>query len=127
MNGKELLKEYQETGLTPAQINEIMTDWCVVRTVLNEYKSLGSLDYLKNLVENDKEGRCELLRKKKAKMKHIIVSADGQNLREVLNEFDRKVKQYNELGFQPLREITFAFADNGWCCAAQAMVKEEEE
>lgn len=58
MNEKELLKEYQETGLTPAQIDDVIAEWCVLKTVNNDYRRLGSIDYLKKLTEADKEGRC---------------------------------------------------------------------
>lgn len=58
MNEKELLKEYQETGLTPAQIDDVIAEWCVLKTVNNDYRRLGSIDYLKKRTEADKEGRC---------------------------------------------------------------------
>ena len=54
------LKAYEDTGLDPKDIlnaRDLVKIACALRE-LNQYKELGDLDRLKELVEADKAGRC---------------------------------------------------------------------
>ena len=48
------LKDYEDTGLTPAEIHSMYGEWNAMMSVLN---SIGSYDRLRELAEADKEGR----------------------------------------------------------------------
>ncbi len=52
------LKQYEDTGLTPAEVHSISGEWCAMMSVLN---SMGSYDRLRELAEADKEGRVVVL------------------------------------------------------------------
>ena len=52
------LVEYEDTGLTPAEVHSISGEWCAMMSVLN---SIGSYDRLRKLSEADKDGRCVVL------------------------------------------------------------------
>nr|DAG36706.1 MAG TPA: Small RNA degrading nuclease 1 Recognition Motif, RNA BINDING [Bacteriophage sp.] len=52
------LKAYEETGLTPAEVQSMSGEWCAMMSVLN---SLGSHDRLRELAEADKDGRVVVL------------------------------------------------------------------
>lgn len=49
------LAAYEDTGLTPAEVQSMSGEWCAMMSVLN---STGSYDRLRELAEADKEGRC---------------------------------------------------------------------
>ncbi len=48
------LKAYEETGLTPAEVQSMSGEWCAMMSVWN---SMGSYDRLRELAEADKDGR----------------------------------------------------------------------
>ena len=52
------LKDYEDTGLTPAEVLSISGEWCAMMSVLN---SIGGYDRLRELAEADKEGRVVVL------------------------------------------------------------------
>lgn len=60
---KAKLKAYEDTGLDPQDVinaRDLVKIACALRE-LNQYKELGDLDRLKELVEADKAGRCVVL------------------------------------------------------------------
>ena len=52
------LKAYEETGLTPAEVQSMSGEWCAMMSVWN---SIGSYDRLRELAEADKDGRVVVL------------------------------------------------------------------
>lgn len=52
------LKDYEDTGLTPAEVLSISGEWCAMMSVLN---SIGSYDRLHALAKADKDGRVVVL------------------------------------------------------------------
>lgn len=52
------LKAYEETGLTPAEVQSMSGEWCAMMSVWN---SMGSYDRLRELAEADKDGRVVVL------------------------------------------------------------------
>lgn len=54
----ERLKQYEDTGLTPAEVHSISGEWCAMMSVLN---SMGSYDRLRELAVADQEGRVTIL------------------------------------------------------------------
>ena len=54
----ERLKQYEDTGLTPAEVHSISGEWCAMMSVLN---SMGSYDRLRELAVADQEGRVLIL------------------------------------------------------------------
>nr|DAR10648.1 MAG TPA: hypothetical protein [Caudoviricetes sp.] len=55
---QDRLAAYEDTGLTPAEIYSMCSEWCAMMSVLN---SMGSYDRLHELAEADKEGRVVVL------------------------------------------------------------------
>ena len=53
-----LLREYLDTGLTPAEVRSMSGEWCAMMSVLN---NIGSYDRLRELAEADKDGRVVVL------------------------------------------------------------------
>ena len=54
----ERLKAYEDTGLTPAEVLSMHSEWNAMMSVLN---SIGSYDRLRELAEADKDGRVVVL------------------------------------------------------------------
>ena len=57
------LAEYEDTGLEPEEVTtgkELAEIACGLE-LLKKYQELGNFDYLRNLAEADKEGRCVML------------------------------------------------------------------
>lgn len=54
----ERLKDYEDTGLTPAEVRSMHGEWQAMMSVLN---SIGSYDRLRELAEADKDGRVAVL------------------------------------------------------------------
>ena len=52
------LKAYEDTGLTPAEVHSMYSEWNAMMSVLN---SIGSYDRLRELAEADKDGRLVVL------------------------------------------------------------------
>lgn len=52
------LADYEDTGLTPAEVLSMSAEWCAMMSVFN---SIGSYDRLRELAEADKEGRVVVL------------------------------------------------------------------
>ena len=52
------LKAYEDTGLTPAEVHSMYSEWNAMMSVLN---SIGSYDRLRELAEADKDGRVVVL------------------------------------------------------------------
>lgn len=53
----ERLKDYEGTGLTPAEVRSMYGEWQAMMSVLN---SIGGYDRLRELAEADKDGRVVL-------------------------------------------------------------------
>ncbi len=60
----ERLAEYEDTGLLPAEVLSMHSEWYAMMSVLN---SIGSYDRLRDLAEADKDGR-------------VVVSTCGDNI-----------------------------------------------
>lgn len=52
------LAAYEDTGLTPAEVTELVKDWSDLRTIVGE---CGGIDHLKELAEANKDGRLVVL------------------------------------------------------------------
>lgn len=52
------LADYEDTGLTPAEVYSMSGEWCAMMSVLN---GIGSYDRLRELADADKDGRCVVL------------------------------------------------------------------
>jgi hypothetical protein len=52
------LAAYEDTGLTPAEVHSMSSEWCAMMSVWN---SMGSYDRLRELAEADKDGRVVVL------------------------------------------------------------------
>ena len=52
------LADYEDTGLTPAEVRSMYGEWQAMMSVLN---SIGGYDRLRELAEADKEGRVVVL------------------------------------------------------------------
>ena len=95
----ERLADYEDSGLTPAEVHSMSGEWCAMMSVLN---NIGSYDRLRELAEADKDGR--------------VVVLPCKNWLEVV--FGDQVlfwgidKDYEE---QPIREISLDDAERiGW-------------
>lgn len=54
----ERLADYEDSGLTPAEVHSMSGEWCAMMSVLN---SIGSYDRLRELAEADRDGRVVVL------------------------------------------------------------------
>ena len=54
----EKLADYEDSGLTPAEVHSMSGEWCAMMSVLN---SIGSYDRLRELAEADKNERAVVL------------------------------------------------------------------
>lgn len=54
----EKLADYEDSGLTPAEVRSMSGEWCAMMSVLT---SIGSYDRLMELAKADKEGRVVVL------------------------------------------------------------------
>lgn len=52
---------YENTGLAPEEIKSLQAEYAVNLKVLESYRSMGSVDRLRELAQADKEGRCVVL------------------------------------------------------------------
>ena len=52
------LAAYEDTGLTPEEVSELVKDWSDLRTIVGE---CGGIDHLRKLAEADKDGRLVVL------------------------------------------------------------------
>ena len=55
----ERLKDYEDTGLEPAEVISMHGDWCAMMAALNSVG--GGYDRLRELAEADKDGRIVVL------------------------------------------------------------------
>ena len=52
---------YEDTGLEPEEITALIGNDHVKYHLLYEYQQLGTIDYLRELAQADREGRCVVL------------------------------------------------------------------
>lgn len=52
------LKDYEDTGLMPAEVHSMYGEWCAMMSVLN---GIGSYERLRELAEADKDERLVVL------------------------------------------------------------------
>lgn len=55
----ERLKAYEDTGMTPAEVHSMQSEWCAMMAVLNSVG--GDYTRLRELAEADKDGRVVVL------------------------------------------------------------------
>ena len=55
------LAAYEDTGLEPEEITALIGNDHVKYHLLYEYQQLGTIDYLRELAQADREGRCVVL------------------------------------------------------------------
>ena len=55
------LAAYEDTGLEPEEIKSLQAEWSVNLKVLDEYRKLGSVALIHELVQANKDGRCVVL------------------------------------------------------------------
>lgn len=71
----EKFADYEDSGLTPAEVHSMSGEWCAMMSVLN---SMGSYDRLRELAEADKDGRVAVL---PCKVGERWVDEDGRAVR----------------------------------------------
>lgn len=71
----EKFADYEDSGLTPAEVHSMSGEWCAMMSVLN---SMGSYDRLRELAEADKDGRVVVL---PCKVGERWVDDDGRAVR----------------------------------------------
>lgn len=54
----EKFADYEDSGLTPAEVHSMSGEWCAMMSVLN---SMGSYDRLRELAEADRDGHVVVL------------------------------------------------------------------
>lgn len=69
------LADYEDTGLTPAEVRSMSGEWCAMMSVLN---SIGSYDRLRELAEADRDGRVLILPCKVGDTVYRVFTADGR-------------------------------------------------
>lgn len=57
-NAIDRLAAYEDTKLEPEEIKSLQAEYAVNLKVLESYRSIGSVDRLRELAQADKEGRC---------------------------------------------------------------------
>ena len=67
------LADYEDNGLTPAEVHSMSIEWCAMMSVLN---SMGSYARLRELAEADKDGRLVVLPCKAGDMVYSIFGAE---------------------------------------------------
>ena len=55
------LKEYEDTGLEPEEINDMALEVATLKTIESMYDGLGNPDHLRDLIQAEKEGRMVVL------------------------------------------------------------------
>lgn len=60
-NAIDRLAAYEDTKLEPEEIKSLQVEYAVNLKVLESYRSIGSVDRLRELAQADKEGRCVVL------------------------------------------------------------------
>ena len=81
----ERLAAYEDTGLTPAEVHSMYSEWNAMMSVLN---SIGSYDRLRELAEADKAGRVIVLPAKK-----------GDTWKKAMSILDKKYAEEKKLPF----------------------------
>lgn len=71
----ERLARYEDTGLTPAEVLSMHSEWNAMMSVLN---SIGSYDRLRELAEADMDGRVTILPCKVGDTVYRVFTADGR-------------------------------------------------
>ncbi|WP_298030252.1 hypothetical protein [uncultured Dysosmobacter sp.] len=57
----ERLKAYEDTGLEPEDIKSLEAEWCVCKQLVEEYRAIGTIDHLRELVQAEKDGLLVML------------------------------------------------------------------
>ena len=65
----ERLKDYEDTGLTPAEVRSMHGEWQAMMSMLN---SIGGYDRLRELAEADEDGRVMVLKCKPGDTVYLI-------------------------------------------------------
>ena len=60
-NAIDRLAEYEDTELEPEEIKSLQAEYAVNLNALESYRSIGSVDRLRELAQADREGRCVVL------------------------------------------------------------------
>lgn len=102
-----LLREYLDTGLTPAEVRSMSGEWRAMMSVLNSIG--GGYDRLRELAEADKDGRLVVLPSNKA-----LTNADrmrtstNQQLAKQIYDTQKELCRmlYKKLGFED--ELNFS-------------------
>lgn len=71
----ECLARYEDTGLTPAEVLSMHSEWNAMMSVLN---SIGSYDRLRELAEADRDGRTLLLPCNVGDTVYRVFTVDGR-------------------------------------------------
>ena len=94
----ELLKAYEDTGLTYAEVLSMSGEWRAMMSVLN---SIGSYDRLRELAEADKDGRLVVLPCKVGQRVFALLDTDKH-----ISECDvKQIGMGNKIGFIGLEPI----------------------
>ena len=75
-NAIDRLAAYEDTKLEPEEIKSLQAEYAVNLKVLESYRSIGSVDRLRELAQADKEGRCVVLDMPR---KPLVWGDDDQN------------------------------------------------
>ena len=60
----ERLKEYEDTGLEPEEINDMALEVATLKTIESMYDGLGNPDHLRDLLQAEQDGRLVVLPQK---------------------------------------------------------------
>lgn len=60
-NAIDRLAAYEDTELEPEEIKSLQAEYAVNLNALESYRTLGSVDRLRELAQADREGRCVVL------------------------------------------------------------------
>lgn len=60
-NAIDRLAAYEDTELEPEEIKSLQEEYAVNLKALESYRSIGSVDRLRELAQADREGRCVML------------------------------------------------------------------
>lgn len=108
----DCLAAYEDTGLTPAEVHSMYSEWNAMMSVLN---SIGSYDRLRELAEADKDGRVVVLPCKVGDTVYFVnanqileftvvgYSVDETGISWVYSEHVDKTGNTNERTFSPDR------------------------
>lgn len=45
------LAAYEDTGLEPEDIQSLEAEWCICKQLVEEYRAIGTIDHLRELVQ----------------------------------------------------------------------------